>query len=251
MRSNLILLYLALLFPVLMPITVYGSTGWGNAPVEGKYYFLARQGDTQKVLTPRYFRYTNNSVLIFMPNNPQVGLSVWKFVGVKGKPDTYQLLNEEYGMGIDLSMNNDADKGWADVVLWNDLKGVNTQDTDPITGRSIRVETMLKDITMMKQANINCVRTSHYPRQAKMMAIPGKGTALLLRHRWRQCDQTAQYLPCERGHWKARAGIVQQLPDHHGQQDEQHAGLLIETANGKHCGDEHQQHHLPRVLLVR
>lgn len=130
MRSNLILLYLALLFPVLMPITVYGSTGWGNAPVEGKYYFLARQGDTQKVLTPRNFRYTNNSVLIFMPNNPQVGLSVWKFVGVKGKPDTYQLLNEENGMGIDLSMNNDADKGWADVVLWNaDINNPNQQLT--------------------------------------------------------------------------------------------------------------------------
>ena len=130
MRSNLILLYLALLFPVLMPITVYGSTGWGNAPVEGKYYFLARQGDTQKVLTPRNFRYTNNSVLIFMPNNPQVGLSAWKFVGVKGKSDTYQLLNEEYGMGIDLSMNNDADKGWADVVLWNaDINNPNQQLT--------------------------------------------------------------------------------------------------------------------------
>lgn len=51
------------------------------------------------------------------------------------------------------------------------MKGVNTQDTDPLTGRSIRVSTMLRDIEMWKQANINTVRTSHYPRQPKMMAM--------------------------------------------------------------------------------
>ncbi len=51
------------------------------------------------------------------------------------------------------------------------FKGVDTQDTHPLRGRSIDVETMLKDITMMKQANVNTVRTSHYPRQAKMNAM--------------------------------------------------------------------------------
>lgn len=51
------------------------------------------------------------------------------------------------------------------------FKGTNTQDTHPLYGRSIDVETMLKDITMMKQANINTVRTSHYPRQPKMYAM--------------------------------------------------------------------------------
>lgn len=51
------------------------------------------------------------------------------------------------------------------------FKGVNTQDTHPVTGRSMTVETMLEDVIMMKQANMNTVRTSHYPRQAKMMAM--------------------------------------------------------------------------------
>lgn len=51
------------------------------------------------------------------------------------------------------------------------FKGVNTQDTHPLYGRAIDVTTMLKDITMMKQANVNTVRTSHYPRQAKMNAM--------------------------------------------------------------------------------
>ena len=51
------------------------------------------------------------------------------------------------------------------------LKGANTQDTDPLHGRSITTDLMLKDITMMKQCNMNTVRTSHYPRQSKMMAM--------------------------------------------------------------------------------
>ncbi len=51
------------------------------------------------------------------------------------------------------------------------FKGVNTQDTHPLYGRSIDVNTMLKDIKLMKQANVNTLRASHYPRQAKMYAM--------------------------------------------------------------------------------
>ncbi len=51
------------------------------------------------------------------------------------------------------------------------LKGVNTQDTHPVFGRTMDQETMWRDLTMMKQANVNCVRTSHYPRNPKMNAM--------------------------------------------------------------------------------
>ena len=51
------------------------------------------------------------------------------------------------------------------------FKGVNTQDTHPEYGRAIDLETMMKDLTMMKKANVNTVRTSHYPRQPKMYAM--------------------------------------------------------------------------------
>lgn len=43
------------------------------------------------------------------------------------------------------------------------FKGVNRQEHDPYKGRSISVESMLKDIRMMKLNNINGVRNSHYP----------------------------------------------------------------------------------------
>ena len=51
------------------------------------------------------------------------------------------------------------------------FKGVNLQDTHPVTGRTVDVETMLKDIILFKQSNMNTLRTSHYPRQAKMNAM--------------------------------------------------------------------------------
>lgn len=51
------------------------------------------------------------------------------------------------------------------------FKGTNVHDTHPLYGRYMDNETMLKDITLMKQANINMVRTSHYPRHSKMNAM--------------------------------------------------------------------------------
>lgn len=43
------------------------------------------------------------------------------------------------------------------------LKGVNRHDSDPFTGYTISKEQLLKDLALMKQNNINAIRTSHYP----------------------------------------------------------------------------------------
>jgi beta-galactosidase len=43
------------------------------------------------------------------------------------------------------------------------LRGVNRHEFDPRDGRAVTVETMRRDIVLMKQHNINAVRTSHYP----------------------------------------------------------------------------------------
>ncbi len=51
------------------------------------------------------------------------------------------------------------------------LKGVNRHDSDPVNGRAVRTESMLRDIELMKQNNINTIRTSHYPNNARMYAM--------------------------------------------------------------------------------
>ena len=43
------------------------------------------------------------------------------------------------------------------------FRGVNRHDSDPVTGFAISVDQMKKDLKLMKQHNINAIRTSHYP----------------------------------------------------------------------------------------
>lgn len=43
------------------------------------------------------------------------------------------------------------------------IKGVDRHETDPFTGHVVSKESMEKDIRLMKQNNINAVRSSHYP----------------------------------------------------------------------------------------
>ena len=43
------------------------------------------------------------------------------------------------------------------------LRGVNRHEMDPKTGKVMTEELMLRDIRLMKQANVNAVRTCHYP----------------------------------------------------------------------------------------
>lgn len=47
------------------------------------------------------------------------------------------------------------------------LKGVNMQEFNPTTGHVVDEEIMMKDISLMKQNNINAVRTSHYPQRER------------------------------------------------------------------------------------
>lgn len=41
--------------------------------------------------------------------------------------------------------------------------GTNRHDSDPVTGFTISLQQIMKDLTLMKQHNINAIRTSHYP----------------------------------------------------------------------------------------
>jgi len=47
------------------------------------------------------------------------------------------------------------------------IKGVNRHEHDPNNGKTVSEELMRKDIILMKQHNINAVRTSHYPNHPR------------------------------------------------------------------------------------
>lgn len=47
------------------------------------------------------------------------------------------------------------------------IKGVNRHEHDQNTGRVLTTESMARDIELMKRANVNTVRTSHYPNDPR------------------------------------------------------------------------------------
>ncbi len=54
------------------------------------------------------------------------------------------------------------------------FSGVNRHDYDPYTGRVVTLENMENDVILMKQHNINAVRTAHYPNQVEFYDLCNK-----------------------------------------------------------------------------
>ncbi|GAA2276941.1 glycoside hydrolase family 2 TIM barrel-domain containing protein [Glycomyces scopariae] len=51
------------------------------------------------------------------------------------------------------------------------LRGVNRHEWDPDHGRTLSVETMRRDLEVMKRHNVNAVRTSHYPPDRRFLDL--------------------------------------------------------------------------------
>ncbi len=62
------------------------------------------------------------------------------------------------------------------------LRGVNRHDSDPKTGYAISIDQLKQDFTLMKEHNVNAIRTSHYPNQPEF---------------YRMCDEYGFYVICE------------------------------------------------------
>lgn len=51
------------------------------------------------------------------------------------------------------------------------FKGVNRHDIHPQYGKAVPVESMMQDVLLMKQHNLNTIRTSHYPNDPRLYAM--------------------------------------------------------------------------------
>lgn len=51
------------------------------------------------------------------------------------------------------------------------MRGVNHHDLDPRTGRAVTEAQMRQDLQLMKQANVNFLRTSHYPPHPRLLEL--------------------------------------------------------------------------------
>ncbi len=71
------------------------------------------------------------------------------------------------------------------------LKGVNRHDWNPNTGRAITREDMIADLKLMKQNNINAVRTSHYPAYTEFLDLCDEYGFYVMEEADLECNQMA------------------------------------------------------------
>ena len=130
-----------------------------------------------KEFTPQYATATTNAVNLSLTGTGFKSLRPWS----AEDPYLYTVEVSQQDANGNEEMAFSAKYGFRTVKIDNGvlkvndkrvfLKGVNAHDINPERGHATNVETMLKDITMMKRANINTFRASHYPRQPKMLAM--------------------------------------------------------------------------------
>ena len=88
-------------------------------------------------------------------------------VYVKEKGKVLQTFTQKIGLrevsidGKVLKLNGQAVK----------LRGVTCHSTDPVTVKVVSEDLTLKDMKMMKEASVNYIRTSHYPREPRFFEL--------------------------------------------------------------------------------
>ena len=102
---------------------------------------------------------------LWSAEDPQLYTLVVKLTGSNGKET--MAFSTKYGFRHIEQVGNRVHINGKQI--W--FKGVNRSDTHPLLGRAVDTESMLQDVTMMKQNNINTIRTSHYPNAPRMYAM--------------------------------------------------------------------------------
>ena len=117
------------------------------------------------------------------------------------------------------------------------IKGVNRHDSNPQTGYAVDRAHILRDLTLMKQNNINAVRTSHYPNRTEWYDLCDEyglyvidETNLETHGTWQRPDGAESALPGDRPEW---LGAVLDRANSMLQRDKNHASVLIWS-----CGNE-------------
>ncbi|MDG3581114.1 glycoside hydrolase family 2 TIM barrel-domain containing protein [Galbibacter pacificus] len=103
-----------------------------------------------------YFAYELKNVKPWSAESPELYTSV---ITLKAEGEVLMSTSNKVGFrNVEIKGGNLLVNGQPII-----LKGVNRHEHDEYTGHVISKESMLRDIRLMKQNNINAVRTSHYP----------------------------------------------------------------------------------------
>ncbi len=133
--------------------TIRVDLSFAGGPIETRGTLIAPGGETLAVAC------AEGETLTFAVDHP----ALWN----AEQPNLYTLLLQTENECIPQRVGLCQVRTENGVLLVNGqavtLRGVNRHDSDPVTGYAVSREQMLRDLIVMKQHNINAIRTSHYP----------------------------------------------------------------------------------------
>ena len=144
------------------------TTSFSNWIKKNKYSFEVELKDGEKVIATKFIDKkelaSKNSIKFSVANvkkwtaeTPFLYTVNFKLKNKKGK--IVEVIPQKIGFRNVEIKNGQLLVNGAPVYI----KGVNRHETDPTTGQTISRESMELDIKVLKEYNINAVRTSHYP----------------------------------------------------------------------------------------
>ena len=107
--------------------------------------------------------------------------------------------------------------GFKDITIENGVfkingapvkfKGVNRHDSNPVTGYTVSMSDMENDIVLLKNYNVNMIRTSHYPNDPRFLELCDKYGIFIVDEADIECHGAI-----EMGHWNYFQENAEWLP---------------------------------------
>ena len=151
-----------------------------NQPVQGGRMEVKVLDKQAKTVFEQKKQFTQATDTLFQANRLFEDVAVWS----AETPNLYTLVATTYDAQGKCLESFAHPFGFRSVRMFNGqqlingvpvlFKGVNRHEHDPHNGRTITVERMVEDIQLMKQFNINSVRTCHYPNNHAWYALCDK-----------------------------------------------------------------------------
>jgi len=111
------------------------------------------------------------------------------------------------------------------------FKGVNRHEHDPVKGRTMTRELIEKDMQLMKQLNVNAIRTSHYPNDPLFYDLADQYGFYICDEVNAECHEGENYLASQPG-WEA---AFMDRTERFFHRDKNHPSVIL-WSTGNECG---------------
>jgi beta-galactosidase len=123
------------------------------------------------------------------------------------------------------------------------FKGVNRHEHDPKNGRTMTRELIEQDLTLMKQFNVNAIRTSHYPNTPLFYDLADQYGIYVCDEVNAECHEGENYLAAQEG-WE---GAFMDRTERFFQRDKNHPSVIL-WSTGNECGYAPVHHSMAEYL---